>query len=406
MRKTKILLALLILMSSSQVVPLQTESAIAMTNDYSDCDWPMRHRTPDGNRIVPVQCAPGLGQLETAWELKLGQNIQHLVVAEDKVFFVTASYKSEPRFVECYNALNGTMIWKTQFSGNYLSDFLIFKGMLFFASYGCVYSIISLTGEIAWERKLISQTERITYYKDSIFFCNADEGVVSLDPYTGDSLWTIPLKSKARPVDISINDDSLYAIAYSDWKTDKSYIYRIDLSQKTVEIIFEMEGQGLYNLNVFDDCLCFADYSGIVYCLDANQKSIRWSMETNGYLGIRKMIFKNGLLYFNEAGSFDFSNTYGSSVFCIDIETGKVVWQNDHGIDYFSEMFMFGNILMYGTRYKGLMVANAITGQIINKTVEENFALYPLAISKKLVFVSKWGLTGNSLVCMREKVCK
>lgn len=167
-----------------------------------------------------------------------------------------------------------------------------------------------------------------------------------------------------------------------------------------------MEGQGLYNLNVFDDFLCFADYSGIVYCLDANQKSIRWSMETNGYLGIRKMIHKNGLLYFNETGSFDYSNTYGSSVFCIDINTGKIIWQNDHGLDYLSEMIMFGNIIMYGTRYKGLMVVNAITGQIINKTVEENFALYPLAISKKLVFVSKWDLTSYSLVCMREKVCK
>lgn len=86
MRKTKILLALLILMSSSQVVPLQTESAIAMTNDYSDCDWPMRDRTPDGNRIVPAQCAPGLGQLETTWEHKLNdkeQRISDVVVEGD-----------------------------------------------------------------------------------------------------------------------------------------------------------------------------------------------------------------------------------------------------------------------------------------------------------------------------------
>ncbi|MBP7732643.1 MAG: hypothetical protein KA140_02630 [Caldisericia bacterium] len=94
----------------------------------------MRHRTPDGNRIVPTQCAPWLGQLETAWEHKLNdkdQWISDVVVAGDWVYMSTDSRDRNVVYIECLNTDGGSLVWQSKFALKYTLDLIVFKGVLF-----------------------------------------------------------------------------------------------------------------------------------------------------------------------------------------------------------------------------------------------------------------------------------
>ena len=140
-------------------------------------------------------------------------------------------------------------------------------------------------------------------------------------------------------------------------ETDNNKIHALDLDSGEEIWRFFAEGPVRYTPTVWDDRIYFGSDDGVVYCLAANDGSLRWKYRpapgAKKVLGNGRMIslwpirtnvmVEDGIAYFG-AGVFPYEGLY---VCALNAEDGQVIWKNDTVGDLSHEL-QFGGITPQG----------------------------------------------------------
>ncbi len=378
-----------------------------VTADFSDasnsCDWPTEYRTPDNNRVVPVECAPKTDKPVKLWSTKLEGNIRSTcTVADGRLFIMTSSPRVK---LYCLDAYSGSPLW----------------------DYDMSYS----------DKRKICRIASATISDGKVYLTSGDKGVVCLDAKTGFPVWqridTSPnsspviykeyviVVSEAPREVICIRKDTGYD--ESRVSIDSTYHYdECNVSTAPIRIndliYFTANGEYLYCFDpLFGDILNkvkLDDYSFTVpiitgkrcyilntyklTCLNMDDWKPVWEYEGGEF----KLIYNTSPLLDGDM-IYITTEELGKTMVCIDANTGKEIWENSGVYGVESNCTMVGNKIFVPSNNRGLMCVDKNDGKIlwINEELKGMSGSAPVIANNRIYIATKDG----TVYCLGDPPC-
>lgn len=242
------------------------------------------------NWIAAVDIETG----EEIWSRELTSNVMTTALSpDDSLLFVGTSIGWDtlyPTFY-CMNPFNGEIKWSkflhtVEFSP-IVVDTIVYAPNL----YGGTLTAMSFTGDILFQRRGgFHQTP--AYYNNKIYGGDQNCALISIDAYTGDTLW----------------------------------VYSIENDMMTHPIIF--------NSKVFISCNFYETggvWKGGLYALDCETGEVLWKKERERekLSGVGFKIAHNGNVYGSKGYWIVVDSLIGSYAECFNADSGDILWGND-----------------------------------------------------------------------------
>lgn len=374
-------------------------SSTNIANQPIDCSWSCASRTPDNNRIIPIECTPKSEKPEKLWSLKVDGAIWSTpAVADGYIYFTTAN-----GYLYCADCYSGTIIWKfsMEFEQPYQisSSPVVYKGMVFACSWkrglACLNAV---TGSLLWQdtRFFSNSTPIIANDKLVVVDARYSKSLVCIEPNTGLVVSQTEinegyLSSTGKEPSITplvVNDKVYFSNCVSD-------IYCCDLGTFLV----------WWHKDINDNHWTAPAYSngklvvsGLwnASCMDSTNGALLWQYEMAGDRVLTSPIIENGRVYL---GSYERKQ----SMVCLDLDTGKEIWTNEDIYGIMSSFVICGNYI-YALSYSlGLMCIDKGTGKILWSKDE-----YKKAKESSIVFAYNRiyiGTEEGKLFCLGDPPC-
>ena len=170
-------------------------------------------------------------------------------------------------------------------------------------------------------------------------------------PENNNVLWStyLGLSVKSSP---AIVNGKVYIGAYSDSCPPRGLFYCLDAYDGDLEWIYQQETFGDVQSSpaVYEDKVYFGTLDGKLYCLDANNGNKIWRFDGANSI-FSSPVVVDGYVYINS-----------HDIFCINAETGALVWQSDTPGGQSSPAVYDGKVYA-GTNMKSFHCFDAYTGE-------------------------------------------
>jgi len=271
----------------------------------------------------------------------------------------------------CLDEDTGSIEWSYSSTGwvnwsNVRTSPAVAAGMVFWTDFagGMIYANDAFNGTLLWARAVPGggwATEGPTYWAGMLFCVDDYGGILALDAFTGDEIWSTSIWTAIYSAP-AVLDDKLFVV--DAWGT----LYALD--PFTGEQVWMASGLGSWSERctpTYGDGLIFlnAEYyggngSGMMWALDANTGSIEWSYATYGWFS-SSPAYANGVVFASDGYGY----LYGW-----DAVTGALLYQNLLGYYVNPTSVAIGDgMLVVGHSY-GTVAAYSYAGGMELRSIE------------------------------------
>lgn len=240
--------------------------------------------------------------------------------------------------ISAYNLTTGELLWENQ-APNWIHSEIIYVNKQLFVGYGNRFmqengmrgtgqnGLLSLdpeTGEILWDFETEGEVMPTpAFYKDTVYITTGDKSLYGINPKTGEESWSLNLNSVISMSSPNIKDGILYVGG-----TTPSVFFAVDLDKKKMkwEKSLDKVISGLDDVPPVVSEENFVYTSGIVKT--SSSVSVRDTYEKDGALAAYKQGFKKavgGLINKEPQVLFD------HILYAIDGDSGEIVWEQSLG---------------------------------------------------------------------------
>ena len=244
------------------------------------------------------------------------------------------------------------------------------KRVYFGADDGNMYALHARSGRKLWSVNTGSEIQRtISIHEDTLYFANADNTVLAVDPLGGEIIWRFrkpPMEgfSASGYADISFDGNRLIA-AFADGTivaldpVSGAEIWSADLAS---EIVAATRG-GEVNLIdadatpvIIDGTIVAASVDGGLFGLSAINGNIMWTRpDLKKVTGLAK------------ANGMAFAVRTEVGLVAMDPGTGKVHWTSKFGVGVMQDPLVHDDILLISDSEAGLFVVSTATGKVLQR---------------------------------------
>jgi outer membrane protein assembly factor BamB len=280
-------------------------------------------------------------------------------IAHQKVYIGSQDYH-----LYCLNALSGELVWKFQTDGVVDSSPLVVGNIVYFGSYdGKLYALNASSGELLWEFSTEDEIWGSAAYSDnSVYFGSLDGKLYSVWANNGTERWNYTTYGKIKPKVIpgiyttpAISGDNVV------FGSEDNLVYSLNLSTGDRFWMFKTTGfvyssAAIYAGKVFISSL-EEQNDGILYAIplddpDDNKlitsDEIIWTFSTHDRDGgsSPKVSVTSGKLIIGT----NYKATGGDGkVFCLDVDSGEVIWNFTTGGDVHGSPLIAANRVYIGS---------------------------------------------------------
>lgn len=384
-----------------------------VTTDFSNalnsCDWPTELRTPDNNRIVPVECAPKTDKPVKLWSTKLdGQIRSTCTLADGRLFIMTSSPRVK---LYCLDAYSGSYLWDYDMSYSdkrkncRIASATISDGKVYLTSGDKgVVCLDAKTGFPVWQRIDTSPNSSPLVYNNNVVVVDeviSDENkceVLSIKSDNGDieSRDTIDVANYYEECNISTAPVEYNDLIYIHNNREKLYCFDPVLGLITKEIKLDLF---IYTAPILSGDRCFVLTCGTLICLNMDDWKPIWKFESeliDDPIYCTSPLLDNDRIYIT-------SLAHGKMMRCIDANTGNEIWQNSSVYGVESNCTMVGNKIFVPSNNRGLMCVDKNDGKIlwINEELKGMSGSAPVVAYNRIYIATKDG----TVYCLGDPPC-
>lgn len=181
---------------------------------------------------------------------------------------------------------------------------------------------------------------------DDMVFCLTTEGSVIKTNFRGDIIWTKKLKLR--------NNSNLFLEKnYLLFGTDSGELIYFNYKTGETELKISLSGSPLGNLSVKDGAIITSDYTGTVYVV--KDEILQWTFNSGGRIDS----------YISSDLKRVYFGTLNGDIFCLDLLTGKLLWQHNYGGVINAAPLVTGNFLLYPNLDRKIFIVEKNSGQVI-----------------------------------------
>ena len=327
-----------------------------------------------------------IDSLEVKWEVESGSHYMMsfgpcqgaLLLDKGKVYVNHIAHN-----INCYDAKTGKSLWSTALNVKEYWDILIFpmklhNGKLYFgvgynvpdAPGAELFCMDPATGKVIWQKQLGVTGDEVVF-SELVFFdgkivFQAGGWLIRVDETDGRVITKYPLTGYGYQYDNGkmFFADGLsqmvcydYAKGKGVWYYDPFFLSDIRKYPDMYDLSGEFVGYGDGKV-IYDTGTLGMKKIGRLLCLDGTSGKVVWDFAMgDGQMPASDPVFYNGMLYFITAlpfyGSLDYKPTLTTRLYCMDIDTGKVLWKKDYktGVTYFPILKISGDVAYFSTLY-------------------------------------------------------
>lgn len=275
-----------------------------------------------------------------------------LTVIDGSIYFVSEKkadgYRRSSSF-HCLDAETGTLRWEIK-GGNFDTSFTVYNGRIYVYN-GSWQCLDAATGKEVWS----SSVNRAFYSPavgDGKVVIGAYEPgdasskqyhIYCLDAATGSTLWVL-------------EDDNTYsAVAVYSGKIYNFNAFGVQcIDLGTSEVLWRTELGKAYNSFVENGKVYSTPWWSSVFCLDADTGTILWKYDIVGKeVEIYHPVDWVGVSLTPEVADgkiYTGSQKKNPFVYCLDAETGELIWRYEKGNQWYSAPIVTGNRLYYAVK--------------------------------------------------------
>jgi outer membrane protein assembly factor BamB len=304
-------------------------------------DWP-QWRGPDRNGISKEtnwrsdwKTSPKI-----LWNASVGLGYSSFVVADGKVY--TTGHANDTDTVYCFDAVSGKQVWKHQypaelgdkfFQGGTTGTPTLAGGKLYHLSrWGDMFCFDAASGKIVWQKNIQKETGlRLPDWGytgsplvwENLVVLNVGEHGVALDKATGKVAWQSPDENAGYSTPLPYQQDGKTLLTFG---SGRAYLA---VNPKTGEKVWEHKWTTSYGVNAADPVIhdghafISSGYNkgAALLKLGGSEPQVVWQNRTMRNQ-MNASILIDGHLY-----GVDGNEDRGASLKCIELETGKQLWE-------------------------------------------------------------------------------
>lgn len=338
-------------------------------------DQPLEYGDKGYTNCFPDEMFPGTS------DLKLNQIYQqkHTIYSElifdeyGNTFFESGNSESEIEDFKCkltcFNLEKKEVVWEYDFIGLKVAGNLPVynKGKIFQPTAKSLTCLSSSNGEILWEHEYPDNSYAFWgSFNDKLYVLFEKKSLQCLDENNGNLIWSVPVDAKFWYSDYVISDNKTFLCHMN---LDRTTIFAYDLSNG--KKLFEYTPDSKILLMSYKNEIIFLMNEKSIVAYDINANVPRWILNKfnqSFIISKNEISISDKYIFCRSNKSFsDDNNKYKPGVFyCIEINTGNIIWQN---YEILSRDVLFCNNYIYHRLFGyEIYISNAENGKTVWQT--------------------------------------
>lgn len=269
------------------------------------------------------------------------------------------------------------------------SDWPLFRGNAQLT--GVSLSTLPEQPELLWTFEARADLEGSpVIFDNAVYATSLDSQLYALDLHSGKLSWKYAARAetKASP---AVSNGVVY---FGD---ESGVFHAVDIATGKRKWLFQTDAGVISSANFFEDRVLFGSYDNHLYCLNT-QGQLQWKFETDGYIHATPTIAGehvlaggcDGLVHILRirdgakllqapagayvaasaavVGNRVYVGTFGNKVLCMEVNSGRIVWEYDHpqrDFPFFASVAATNEIVIACGRDKLVHALEAQTGKTL-----------------------------------------
>ncbi len=244
------------------------------------------------------------------------------------------------------------------------------KRVYFGADDGNMYALHARSGRKLWSVNTGSEIQRtITIHEDTLYFANADNTVLAVDPLGGEIIW----RFRKPPM------EGFSASGYSDIVFDENRLIAA-FADGTISALNPVSGAEIWSADLASEIVA-ASRSGEVNLIDADATpviidgTIVAASVDGGLFGLNVLNGNvvwirpdlNKVTGLAKANGMAFAVRTGVGLVAVDPGTGKVLWTSHFGVGVMQDPLVYEDLLLISDSEVGLFLVSSATGKVLQR---------------------------------------
>ncbi len=239
-------------------------------------------------------------------------------IAEDRIYIATASWQGD---LLCLDANNGELLWEQETEEKITAPIAVAHGKIFVGNWDKKFHIFdALTGKHLKTIKTKGRSPSgvdsgAVIYDELVFFGATDKHLYCLDVHKFKTKWKFKAQEEIRSTP-TVHQDKIY------FTCDEYLLYCLDI--RTGTLMWEKKvAENRQSPVVVNNTIYFiADTSNKLVAMDTHSQEIYWAQTLEKYI-TTNLAYADGKLFFGNADAH---------IYCVEAETGKILWKRKAGI--------------------------------------------------------------------------
>lgn len=228
----------------------------------------------------------------------------------------------------CLDALTGELVWSNKgylFKNSVVKDNIVVHE----TPDKKLVALDINAGEIKWKSEInLPTVAPLTIVDDKVYFGCENSNIYCCELATGEIIWDYNTKDKILS-NIVVNANNLYYLSENGFHcidiTNREKVWDVDQKKYKIRPNFPLPefNTTTSKIELSGSRLFFSVDNGRTVCLDSKDGNLVW-IKDNNYYTTPSFCINENKLYVSAT----------PSTYCIDISTGKEIWNSTYGCDY------------------------------------------------------------------------
>jgi|GEM_PF-694120 len=305
----------------------------------------------------------------------------------DKVFIVVPKDLPPYRFLTCYEASTGKMIWETPINKGVFGRPMIIDNKVIIGTTGIGVSTGTVEVYNANDGKFLWQWD----WKATPTGWQCDGWVIGNPAYNNGTLFVGSMGAKVVPIDFKSGKPGK-----SVWR-NVFMCETLGPSPNPEKLLFDygpIEGDIVLDV----DNLYFGCMGGVVYCVSAKEGTLVWkSYNKSVHYARSSPLITNGKVFIGAQKVFD----KGSGLYVLDVKTGSVIgsYKTDDYVN--STPVLYGSNIIFGCDNGIVYCLNQDLTEVWKSSIGGFISCKPVISGENVIITSRDSNYGNRIVVLK-----
>ncbi len=316
-------------------------------------DWPMFEMTAQHVPVSPTQPVPPL-VLEWDQDVQAGIGSGSPVVVDSIVYI--GNLRGD---LQALHVRTGKRIGSANF-GDAIQGSPVIRGRTAYLAFAntreSLVAFDLVDGRPAWKRSYGEVEVSPLWMDGKLYIGNLDGSFFCVEPATGDSVWRFTIPDNIRRMGIRSSPAGFSTTVI--FGADNGIVYALDADKGTLRWSYETGAPVMAPPTIMRGSVYAASLDGTLTCLDVGTGARRWRFATGG------------ALYGAAAGAGDLVviGSLAGSVFALRAENGELAWKANLGAPVNTMALSVGNVVFIGTLQHQLIALQSDSGREVWRT--------------------------------------